>query len=237
MHDDEESDHHPCQHHHHLLLLRLADSAATARHSVKNYDRANHDTCPSQRPAEHRRQNDRRCVNRNPGRQSALEQEEKRCQLARLAVEAVFEKFIRGVDLQAKIARHKDKRQDNHGQRQAEIELNETHAVLKRLPWRRQKGNRTRLRGHDRQSNSMPLGLVATTKVAVHILGATVLPHAIADNGAKRADQNQPVINAHGACWSCPAAIRFANSRNAPVTPAGNWRKKDSPVYTNTPFP
>ena len=28
-----------------------------------------------------------------------------------------------------------------------------------------------------------------------------------------------------------------ANRRNAPGTPAGSWRKKASPVYTNVPFP
>ena len=180
--DEGERRGHAAEHHHHLPGLRAADHARAARDRVEDDGAADGEGGPAERPAEHRRQHDRRRVERDAGAEPAREQKQQRNQLPRLAIEARFQIFVRGVDLEPVVDGHDHRREDDHGDRQAEVELDEAHAVLVGLAGHRQERDGAGLRGHDREADGPPAQVAAAAQVGLGALDLARLPGAVDDD-------------------------------------------------------
>ncbi len=128
------------------------------------------------------------------GRQAPLHQEQERRQLPGLAVEAVLQELVGGVDLQPVVDRHHHRRQEHHRQRQPEVELHEAHAVLVGLARRRQKRDGAGLGGHHRQADGDRGVLVVAPQVALAAGHARARPpHAVDADESQGAQQHHPV--------------------------------------------
>jgi hypothetical protein len=188
---------HAAHHHHHLVGLRAADRARAARDGVGDGGAADDQVGELQRPAEQRREHDGGREDGDARRQPARQEEQERGQLARFAVESLFQVFVGGIDLEPIINGQEEGRDDDHGDGQPEIELHEAHPLFERLARHRQEGDGARLRRHDRQADGPPAQVAAAAQVGVGALGAALAPGAVADDGGERADEDRPVERLH----------------------------------------
>ena len=88
-------------------------------------------------------------------------------------------------------------RKNDHGQRQAQVKLEETHTILIRLAGGRKKCDSTRLRRHNRKAHGPPGKTVIAQQVTLHTLCSTCFPYTVANDHEKCSEQDNPVCNNH----------------------------------------
>ena len=77
-------------------------------------------------------------------------------QATRLAIESLLQILVRREHFGAVEKRHQGDAQDHHGERQAEVDLDEAHAIDVALPRGAHERDRARLRRHHREPDGIP---------------------------------------------------------------------------------
>ena len=95
-------------------------------------------------------------VDGDPRLQAALEQEQRRAQQPGLRVESAAEVFVRRVHVEPPVHRQEHRRDQDQGERGAEVVLDEPQAVLVTLAGHRQERYRAGLGRHDREADGCP---------------------------------------------------------------------------------
>ena len=101
-------------------------------------------------------EDDRRRVDRDAGREAALQEEERRAQQPGLRVEAAPEVLVGRVDVEPPVDRQEDRGDQDQGEGRAEVVLHEAQPVLVALARRGEERDRARLRRHDREADRRP---------------------------------------------------------------------------------
>jgi len=188
---------HAQEDHRRLLRLGAAHRPGAAGDGVGDHESAHDQDGQRQIPAEEHRQNQRRRVDRQACGQAALEQEQERRQQPGLGVEPLLEVFVRGEDFQPVVDGHRHRGDADHGQRQAEIHLDEPHAVGVSLAGGGEEGDGARLGGHDGQGDRVPAHAPARQKVFLEAVCLAALVDAEAGDEGQGAAQHQPVQERH----------------------------------------
>jgi hypothetical protein len=140
----------------HLLDVGPRHRLHAAEHRVDRRRHANREDREREIPAEHDREDDRGRRDDDAAGEAAAGEEQQRRQPARLRVEPLLEILVGGVDPGPVEERHHREREDHHRDRQAEIELHESHAVGISLPRRPHQRDSAQLRGHHREARGPP---------------------------------------------------------------------------------
>ena len=177
--------------------MGLAHRLVAARGGVDDREAAEQHARPAHVPAEHHRQDERRGVDREPGRETALEQEQPGRERAGLAVEAALEVFVRRVELEPVVDRDRGRAQHHHREREAEVELDEAEPIRESLARSREEGDRARLGRHHRERDVGPRQAAPGDQVGIEVVAAAPAPEAVGDEQRERAEQDRPVDAAH----------------------------------------
>ena len=95
--------------------------------------------------------------------------------------------------------RHQRHAEDDHRDRQPEVELHEAHAVGRALPRGADHGDGRELRRHDGQADRPPGEVAAGEEVALDVVGPLRAPQAVPDHVHEVHDHDEPVDPVHGA--------------------------------------
>ena len=200
MQNHAEGDRHPGEDDRHLPLLRVADSGGSAGGRVNDDEKTGEQDRQAQIPAEESGKNDRRGVNRNAGRETALEKKEKCAQQSRLLIEALPEILIGRHHLEPVIDRDEDGADHDEREGQAEIILDEAHPAFVSLPGCGEKSDRAGLRRHDGESDRPPANARVAVQIMPEIVIGTRLPPAVNRNREQRAEEHGVVDPTHEKC-------------------------------------
>ena len=168
---DEHRRQHPEHDDEHLLDVGPGDRLYAANRRVDDHRDTDRKHGDGQRPSEHRRHHDRWSRQGDPKRRRAADEEQKARERSRLRVEAALEVFVGGVDARACEERDHRQRQDDHRERQAEIELHEAKAREIPEPRGADDGDGAHLRRHHRQADRPPRQRPVREQVAVDFVG------------------------------------------------------------------
>jgi hypothetical protein len=158
-----EGDEQAAEDHRHLLLVCYPHGLCTAGRGVEDHQSPDEDTSPAEWPAQHGAEHDARCVDREAGTQSALDQKEDGGEQARAFVETFADELVSRIHVPLVIERDEDPRDHHHGQRKPEVELNEAHALQEPLAGGAQEGDGAGLRGHHAERHGPPAVFIITT--------------------------------------------------------------------------
>ncbi len=176
-----------------LERVRRRHGARAAEHDRAHDERAQERARRAHVPAEDHRQHERRRVERDPGGEPALGQEERRRERARFPVEALLQELVRRAHAQPLVDRHQRRAQDDHGDRQAEVELDEREPADVALTRRGHECHRARLRGHDRKRHERPRHAPARDEESREVARAARAHEPVDDEGGEGRDQHPRV--------------------------------------------
>ena len=150
-----------------------------------------------------------------------------------LAIEALLQVLVRRVDAGVVEERHQRDRQDDHRERQAEVELHEPHAVVVALSGRADHRDGAQLRRHHRDAGGPPRDAALGEEVAVELVAVLGPPQAVEDDpGEKRRAGASSRSSARRRLQSSmPAMVAVTKLANVPAsiarTPrrARSWRR------------
>ena len=202
-----------------LLELRRVHRLRPSRRDVDDDERPRERRRDGDGPPEEDGEDERRGVDRQAAREAALEEEEEGRQAADPYVEALLEVLVGRVDVQPVVERDSGDREDDHRERQAEVELDEAHPVGVGLPRRREEGDGARLRRHDREADDPPRGGAARHEVALHVRLVAALRDAPGDDEDERRPEDAPVEERHRNALA-KSQKRTISSASAPRTTA-----------------
>ena len=148
-------------------------------------------------PAEKHRDDQCRCKDGKSCRQSALCEEQYTAQCSVFEVEPLFEIFVCRIHIQIVKNRHRGDRKDNHRYRQAEVELDETHAVHICLAGSRKKSYGAGLCRHYGERDGVPLSRFVCQKIVFYIFFTTGFPDSVNNYENEKKTHYQPVDTAH----------------------------------------
>ena len=181
----------------HLLDVGPRHRLHAAEHRVDRRRHADREDGQGEVPPEHDRQDDGGSRDDHAAGEAAAGEEQQRRQAARLRVEPPLEILVGGVDPRAEEERHHREREDDHRDRQAEVELHEPHAVRVPLPRRAHQRDRAQLRGHHREPGGPPRQAPLGQQVAVHLVGRPRALQPVVDNPRQVGDDDEPVDEVH----------------------------------------
>ena len=187
------------ENHRHLLNVGPRNSLDAAGGRVEHHQAAHHDRRPLVRPAKDGGQNDRRRIERDPGRQSALNEEYETHQRARLRVETFLQIFVSGVDVRAVKNGHGRGRENHHRDGQSKIELHKAHAVDISLASGGDESDGAGLSGHDGEPHGVPGHRSPGQQIVFDRAALPAAPQAVRDNRAEPKKHGHPVEWSHGA--------------------------------------
>ena len=202
--------------HDHLLHVGPRDCLHAAEHRVDRCRQANRQHGQRQAPTHHDRENHRRRRDDHAALQATRQQEQQARQRARFRVKSPLEIFVRGVDARAIEERHRGDREDDHRERQAEVELHEPEAVAVALPRRADKRDRAELRGHHRQAYGPPRIAPIPQDEAVDLVAVLRPAEPVPDDEGEIAADDEPIEPAHAVRPRTSA--RRARARSAPAS-------------------
>ena len=175
-------------------------------------------------PAQHDGQHDGRRGDDRRARQPARHQEEQAGQRARFHVEPALEILVRGVHARAVEEGDDRDRQDDHGQRQAEVELDEAQAVGVALPGRADERDGAQLGRHHGEPDRPPRQAAVRQEVGLGRALETGTFDAVPDQPADEANRKRPVERVHvglrlyGRCSAGSRATVFGRVSIADIT-------------------
>ena len=184
-----------------------------AEHRVDHRRHRDRERRRRQVPAEHEREHDRRRRDDRAARHAARHQEQQAREAARLRVEPPLEVLVRGVDARLVEERHQRHRQDDHRQRQREVELDETQPVGVALSGRADHRDRAQLRGHHRDAGGPPGNAALGEEVALDLVAVLRALQAVVDDPGREPDDDGPVDRVHSA--NPPARRNTPETRTA----------------------
>ena len=165
----------------HLLDVGPGHRLDAADHRVDRRRQADREDGQRQVPAEDDRENHGGRGDDHAARQPARAEEQHARQGPCLQIEAALEVLVGGVDAGAVEERHERHAEDDHRDRQPEVELHEAHAVGVALPGRPDQRDRAQLRRHHREADGPPRQAAVREQIAfdlVRVLGAAdAVPH------------------------------------------------------------
>ena len=211
----------------HDLDVGPGDGLHAAEHRVDHGGHRDEQRGRGQVQVEHERQHDGRRGDDRAARHAAREQEQQAGEAAGLRVEPFLEVLVRRVDARVVEERDQRHRQDDHRQRQAEVELHEAHAVVVALTGRADHRDGAELRGHHRDARRPPGNAALGEQVAVELVAVFGSPQAVV-NDPDEEDAEQGPVNpvqggrvdvAQGGRGSQAACRRWSRSRNWPACP------------------
>ena len=188
---------HPEHDDEHLLHVGPRHGLHAANGRIGDHRHADREHGDRQRPPERRRHHHRRRGERDAERRRAADHEEEARERARLRVEAPLEILVRGVDARAREERHDGDRQDQHRERQAEVELHEAEAGEIAQAGRAADRHRAQLRGHHRQADGKPRQRAIREEVPVDLVRRLRSPQPVDDDPRDVGDDDEPVERAH----------------------------------------
>ena len=177
----------------HLLDVGPRDRLHAAEHRVEDGRPADREDRQRQVPVKHDREDDRGRRDDRAGRHAPAKQEQQARERPRLHVEPPLEVLVRRVDARPVEERHERHRQDHHRERQAEVELDEAHAVGIRLAGRADQRDGAELRRHHRQADRPPRQAAVGEQVPFDAGAGLGPPQAVDDDPEQVADDNEPV--------------------------------------------
>ena len=188
---------------HHLLDVGPRDRLDAAEHRVDDRRHADRQHREPELPAQDHRQNQARRRDDEPAPEAALREEQQRRQRPRLRVEPPFEVLVGRVDARAVEEADERQRQDHHRDRQAEVDLDEPHAVGVRLAGRADHGDGAELRGHHRQTDGPPRQASAAEEIALDLVRALAQPQSVPDDPDQVRRDDGPVDPVHRRYEKC----------------------------------
>ncbi len=117
---------------------------------------------------------------------------------------------VRGVDARVVEERHERHRQDDHRERQREVELDEAHPVAVRLAGRADHRDGAQLRGHDRDAGGPPGNAALREEVALDLVAVLGALQAVVHDPGREEDDNDPVDGVHQDCGGSAARETLA---------------------------
>jgi len=126
------------------------------------------------------------------------EQEDDGDEGAGAGVEALFEVPVGRIDAAAVESRDGKGRDGDHGQRQAQIHLDEAHAIDVALACGGDEGDGAGLGGHDGERHGVPRHGFVGEQILVRGLAAVAAPESIEDCADECGEENQPIGGSHG---------------------------------------
>ena len=178
----EERGHQACRQDDHVEELGPRDGGDATLHRVEHDDCAHGGCGDPLGPAQDDRHHHSRRCQRHADTQPTLDQEYRTDQCPRLGVKALLQILVSRVDLGAVIDWHRDGRDENHRNREPEVELHEAHTVDVTLASGGDECDGAGLRRHDGQRHGVPRHLVVGEHEALRRLLASAAPQAIEDD-------------------------------------------------------
>ncbi len=200
---DAHDEHHDSREHagdddHHLLDVGPRHRLHAADAGVENHRNADDEHGDLQLPAENRGDDDRRRGQRHAERKRAAHEKQKARERSHADIEPPLEILVRRVDLRAVEKRHGRHRQDDHRERQAEIELDESQAGEVRLSGCADERDRAHLRRHHREPDGPPRQRPVAEKITFDFVRPLRSPQPVVHNPHEVDDDDGPVERAHG---------------------------------------
>ncbi len=204
--------------HEHLLHVGPGDGLHAADQRVAHGRHAHRQHGQRQVPVEDHREDHRRRRQDRAAGQAAREQEQQAGQRARLHVEAPLEVLVRGVDAGPVEERDHRDREDDHRQRQPEIQLQHAHAFAEAAPGRADQGDRGELCRHHRQADGPPRQAAVGEEVAFDLVGAVRAADAVRQDPGEVGSDDDPVDEVHaGSADRIRPARRWSGTTRGPA--------------------
>ena len=184
---------------HHDLHVGPRHRLDAAEHRVDHRRRGDRQGRRRDVPAQHERQHHGRRRDDRATRHPARHQEQQAGEAARLEIEAALEVLVRGVDAGAVEERHQRQREDDHRDRQREVELDEAQAVRVALAGGADHRDRAELRRHHREAGGPPRNRSLGEEVAFELVAVARALDAVVDDPGDEADDDRPVNGMHAA--------------------------------------
>jgi hypothetical protein len=167
---------HPDDDHDHLLDVGPGHRLDAAKAGVDHHRHRQRQHGRRHAPAENRGDHHCRRRQRNAQRERPSHQEQEAGQRSHPHIEALFEILVGGVDPRPGEERHHRERQDDHRDRQAEIELHEPQPGGIRLAGGSDQRHRAHLGRHHREADRPPGQRPVGEEVALDLVGALGAP-------------------------------------------------------------
>ena len=181
----------------HLFHVGPGDCLDAAQHRVENGWSADGQNGQREVPVKDHRQNDRRRRDDGAGGHAPPAQKQQAGGRPRFYVEPPFEILVCGVDARSIEERHQRDRQDDHRDRQPEVELHEAHAVSVSLPCRTHERDRAELRRHHRETNGPPRQAAIGEEIPFDPVGGLRTTEAVDDDPHQVCSDDQPIEKVH----------------------------------------
>ncbi len=182
---------------HHLLHVGPGHRLHAAEHRVDRRRHSDQQHRRRQVSAQHDRQDDGRRRDHDAERHAARQQEQQARERSRLRVEPALEIFVGRVDLGVVEERYERDREDDHRDRQREVELQEAHAVRVSLPRRSHHRDRAELRRHHRQPDRPPRQAAAAEEITLELMASLGQSKAVPDDPDQIEGDDRPVDGRH----------------------------------------
>ena len=196
------------EHDDHLQHIRPDDGRDAPHDRIGHGDQPHDENRHALVPTHDDGKDDGRGVEDDPRRESARHEKEETGQRPGSGVEAAFEVLVGGEDLRAIEEGDEYDAENDHGDRLAQIELDELHAVVEGLSGRADIRDRTRLRRHHRETDGAPAKPAVGEKETFDAAVLSALPPGEGDDGAEIDGKDEPVESAHGSLKSSRRVAR-----------------------------
>ncbi len=180
-----------------MLHVGPRDRLDAAGHGIGDDQQPDQERGEPRGPAEDDRQGNRGSVERYARRQTAFDEKDAADQRARLGVEALLQVLVRGVHFGAVKNRDRGGGQDDHRERESEIELHEPHAVDVGLAGGRNESHCARLGRHDGQSHGIPGHGPSGEHVLIRCSAAPAAIESVADDERQPTEHDHPIERPH----------------------------------------
>ena len=176
----------------HLLDVGPRDRLHAADARVEDHRHADDEHRDRQLPTENRRHDHGRRGERHAERKRATHEEEEARERAHAHVEPALEVLIRRVDSSRGERTARRHRQDDHRERQTEVELDEPQSGEIGLPRRADQRHRAHLRRHHRKAGDPPGQRSVAEKIAFDLVGALRAAQAVDNNPGDVREDDRP---------------------------------------------
>src|ERR1700748_2672161 len=180
-----------------LITLGETDDLRSADDGVEHDESAREPDRERQIPAEERRENNRRGVNRDPARDAALDEEQKPAEQPRFFVEALPEIFVGGENFQALINRDKDRADHDERERLSKIILDEPDAAFISLAGHGKKRERAGLSREHGKADRSPANRPIAFKIFAKVRVIVSAPKSVKRDRDDRREENEVIEPVH----------------------------------------